>query len=96
MDNFYKAGCNDQCTLGSDKVLINRRNVTTEVKKRYAACRKFLEVELESRVLAATLTVLNVQNLDDQLDEDILPSSLKNRSKTDKKTIPSQAFCNSC
>lgn len=85
MDNFYKAGCNDRCTMGSDKVLINRRNVTTEVKKRYAACRKFLEVELESRVLAATLTVLNVQNLDDQPDEDILPSFLKNRSKTDKK-----------
>ena len=96
MDNFYKAGCNDRCTLGSDKVLINRRNITTEVKKRYAACRKFLEVELESRVLAATLTVLNVQNLDDQPDEDILPSSLKNGSKTDKKTIPSQAFWNSC
>ena len=56
MDNLYKSGCSDSCTLGSDKVLINRRNVTSQVKKRYAACKKFREVELESRVVAAMLS----------------------------------------
>ena len=85
MDNFYKTGCSDKCTMGSDKVLINRRNVVTEVKKRYAACRKFLEVELESRVLAGTLTVLCIESLDDQPDESVLPCSLKNASKQEKK-----------
>lgn len=41
--------------FGSDKILINRRNVVTEVKKNYAACRQFLEVELDARILAAAL-----------------------------------------
>ena len=47
-------------------------NVVTEVRRRYAAYRKFLEVELESRVLAGTLTVLCIENLDDQPDESVL------------------------
>ena len=85
MDNFYRTGCNDRCTLGSDKVLINRRNVVTEVKKRYAASRKFLEVELETRVLAATLTSLRINSLDDTPDETVLPCDLQNASKPDKK-----------
>lgn len=85
MDNFYKTGCNDRCTLGSDKVLINRRNVVTEVKKRFAACKKFLELELEARVSAATLTILRIERLDEKPDEDVLPSALKNASKSDKK-----------
>ena len=85
MDHFYKSGCNDRCTLGSDKVLINRRNVVTEVKKRYAATKKFLQVELEARILAATLTTLCIEGLDDEPDEDVLPSALKNASKPDKR-----------
>ena len=85
MDNFYKTGCSDKCKMGSDKVLINRRNVVIKVKKRYAACRKFLEVELESRVLAGTLTGLCIESLDDQPDESVLPCSLKNASKQEKK-----------
>lgn len=84
MDHFYKTGCNDRCTLGSDKVLINRRNVVTDVKKRYAAVKKFLQVELESRVLAATLTTLDVEKLDEDPDESVLPSALKQASKPDK------------
>ena len=85
MDNFYRTGCKDRCTLGSDKVLINRRNIVTEVKKRYAACRKFLEVELESRILAATLTILCINSLDDQPNDTIPPSSLENASNAEKK-----------
>ena len=85
MDKFYKSGCNDKCTLGRDNVLINRRNVVTKVKKGYAACRKFLEVELESRVLAATLTTLNINELDGVPAEAILPSNLENASKAEKK-----------
>ena len=60
-------------------------SVSTEVKKRYAACKKFLEVELEFRVLAATLTVLHLEKLDDQPEEDILPCTIANASRADKK-----------
>ena len=83
-----------RCTLGSDKVLINRRNVVTEVKKRYAASRKFLEVELETRVLAATLTSLRINSLDDTPDETVLPCDLQNASKPDKE-VPEQLSWNS-
>ena len=55
----------NKCTLAADKILVNRRNVIPEVKRRYAACRRFLDVELESRILAAGLKLLNISNLKD-------------------------------
>ena len=42
-------------------------------------------MELESRVLAATLTVLHLDKLDDQPEEDILPCTIANASRADKK-----------
>jgi hypothetical protein len=57
----------------------------TEVKKRYAAIKKFLQVELEARILAATLTTLCIEGLNDEPDEGVLPSALKNASKPDKR-----------
>ena len=42
-------------------------------------------MELESRVLAATLTVLHLDKLDDQPEEDILPRTIANASRADKK-----------
>eukprot|EP00794_Sanderia_malayensis_P014507 gene14507-16016_t len=85
MDNFYKTGCKDCCMLGSDKVFVKRRNVVTDVKRRYAACKKFLDLGLESRVLAATMTILNIGTLDEDPDESALPSSLRVASKDSKK-----------
>ena len=59
--------------------------MVTEVKKRYAASRKFLEVGLKSRVLVATLTSLHINSLDETPDETVLPCDLQNASKPDKK-----------
>ena len=42
-------------------------------------------MELESRVLAATLTVLHLEKLDNQPEEDILPCTIANASIADKK-----------
>ncbi|XP_028390741.1 uncharacterized protein LOC114515642 [Dendronephthya gigantea] len=85
MDHFYKSGCLDRCTLGSDKVIINRRNVVTEVKKNYAATKKFLGLSLESRVLAATLTVLGIERMDENPDESVVPHGLSNLGKPERK-----------
>ena len=55
-DHFYDANApGDKCTLHSDRVLINRRNVRTDVSKKVDACKQFFELEVKSRIIAATL-----------------------------------------
>lgn len=40
-DHFYNPGAAaDQCTLFSDRNLINRRNVVEDVKKKFSACKQ--------------------------------------------------------
>lgn len=52
----------DACTLHSDKTVINRRNVTSDPKKPYRPNRDFLEIVLKSRVIAAAMQVLGIQD----------------------------------
>ena len=47
MNNFFDGSSSmDKCTLFSDKILIDRRNVGKEVKDRYSAVKKFLNLEV--------------------------------------------------
>eukprot|EP00794_Sanderia_malayensis_P014498 gene14498-16005_t len=64
---------------------LTKSNIVTDVKRRYAACKKFLDLGLVSRVLAATMTILNIGTLDEDPDESALPSSLRVASKDSKK-----------
>ncbi|CAB4036276.1 Hypothetical predicted protein [Paramuricea clavata] len=51
-DYFYHPGAtSDQCTLFSDRNLINR-NVVEEVKNKFSACKQFFNVEIEARIVA--------------------------------------------
>ena len=61
----------------SDRNLINRHNVVTDVKKKFAACQEFFVMEVEARVVAATLHVLGLKSLDDEPTETVLPASIK-------------------
>ena len=82
-DHFYDVTAPDgKCTMFSDRNLINRRNVVTEVKKKFSACQEFFLMEVEARLVAATLNVLQISSLDGMPAESILPSSL-----TDKDTL---------
>ena len=85
MDNFFNGNGTDKCTLGSDKILINRRNVVKEVKRRYSACKRFLTLALEARVIAATLTTLQIISVDDKPCERILPEKLASATESEKK-----------
>lgn len=87
MDNFYSSGCVDRCTLGSDKVLINRRNVVTEVKRNYAASKRFLCLALESRVVAAAMTLLGIERMDDQPKTSTVPERLQHLGKSERKNV---------
>ena len=87
MDNFYSNGCVDHCTLGSDKLLINRRNVVTEVKRNYAASKRFLCLALESRVVAAAMTLLGVERMDDQPKTSTVPERWQHLGKSECKKV---------
>ena len=49
----------------SDRNLINRRNVKGDVTAAANACRRFFELEVHSRVIAATIQVLGMKKVDD-------------------------------
>eukprot|EP00111_Clytia_hemisphaerica_P000864 TCONS_00002526-protein len=77
-DRFYKQSSQDVCTLGADKVLINRRNLTTEVKRRVSATKNFLHLELRTRIVAATMKCLGIDDIDP------IPDSISQIETTDK------------
>lgn len=87
-DHFYHPGApDDKCTMFCDRNLINRRNVVTDVKKKFGACQEFFLMEVEARVVAATLSVLALDSLDGEPTEEVLPSSLKYSSEKTIKTF---------
>lgn len=49
----------------SDRNLINRRNVKGDVTSAVNACRRFFELEVQSRIIAAALKILGMNNIDD-------------------------------
>ncbi len=51
--------------MPSDLILINRRNVRTEVRHNVNACKKFFELEINSRVEAAAIIELKLKSFDD-------------------------------
>ena len=75
----------DQCTLYSDRNLINRRNVVEEVKTKFSACKQFFNIEIEARVVAATLNMMQLSAINDKPEESKLPKSLKHASLATQK-----------
>ena len=72
MDRFYHSkSSTDKCTLYSDKVLINRKNLKNDVSKNYNHCKKFVQLELEARIVAAACQELEVEFSTNTLDEEV-------------------------
>ena len=65
----------------SDRNLINRRNVKSDVSAAANACRRFFKIEVESRVIAGALAVLEMDSLDE--DKEIF-SDKEETSKEEK------------
>eukprot|EP00794_Sanderia_malayensis_P012397 gene12397-13677_t len=87
-DHFYSDQMsNDKCTMLSDKVLINRRNLSTDVGKKYSSCKKFFFLEVKARILAAALKMLNLKSFSDRAEDTILPPDLKNESFSTRKSF---------
>ena len=86
--HFYDARApDDKCTMFYDRNLINRRNVVTDVKKKFRACHDFFLLGVKSRVVAARLNVLGLSSLDGEPTDEVLPSLLRNSSPKTKRTF---------
>jgi hypothetical protein len=78
--NFYSvSSAVDKCTMYCDRNLVNRRNVKGDVSAAANPCRRFFQMEIETRVVAATMTVLGMTKIDDK------PSANEFRNGSDKE-----------
>ncbi|KAJ7386123.1 Translation initiation factor [Desmophyllum pertusum] len=74
--NLYNASsAADKCTMYSDHTLINRRNVKGDVSAVANACRRFFQIEIEARVVAATFKVLGYEKYGIERNSPILQTS---------------------
>lgn len=51
-----------------------------EVKNKFSACKQFFNLEIDARIIAATLNLLGLQSLDGIPTEDIIPTAIKESS----------------
>lgn len=73
-------------TLYSDRQLINRRNVTTDVSKlKVDGCKKLFMLALEARIIAAFLQILEISNFDGHPSENNLSADMKSKSQYEKR-----------
>ena len=61
----------------SDKLLVNCRNLSTEVKKKYSACKQFFFKEIEARIVAAAMSILGLQTMNGTPSKTKLPPNLE-------------------
>ena len=72
----------DLCTLFSDRNLINRRNVRSDVQQGYTQCKEFFLLEFESRVVAAAFQILGMSALEDLPSLHPLPQSVQGNAQS--------------
>ena len=83
--NLYNASsAMDACTMYSDRNLVNRRNVKSDVSAAANACRRFFQLEVEARIIAAALSILGMKEMD---DEKPIRNMFEGTSTTDNKKV---------
>ena len=84
--NFYStSSAADKCTLFSDRNLINRRNVKADVDAAVNPCRKFFELEVKARLMAAAMQVLGMENLEDTPRGEFFCPNLRDAGNVEEK-----------
>ena len=56
----------DKGILFADRNVINKRNATADVHSNWAHCKAFAILEMKARIIAAAVTVLGMQNINDE------------------------------
>ncbi|XP_068670229.1 uncharacterized protein [Montipora foliosa] len=84
--NFYNTkSAGDKCTLYSDRNLINRRNVSSDVDVAVNPCRKFFDLEVKARLIAAALNELGMSDISDSPKGEFSQPNLPEASNMEKK-----------
>ena len=93
---FYSGhSSGDKCTLFSDRNLINRRNVKEDVDAAVNPCRKFFDLEVKARLMAAAMQVLGMEDLQDTPRGEFFQPNLHDAVTSEKKRVPKKS-CFSC
>ena len=66
---------------------MNRRNVSADVSENVNGFKRFLMLEIDTRIVAATMTELGIQEADAQPDTSELPLYLINTNEEKKKFV---------
>ena len=66
----------------SDRNVVNRRNVKADVSSAVNACRRLFKLEVEARVIAAVMHILDLKTLDDKPCEASMPPENTQQRKT--------------
>ena len=74
----YSASDVDKGTLYADRNLINRRNVTADVKSNWANNKAFTLLEIKARIIAATLVVLGMNDISGEPTKHKVTDGLRN------------------
>lgn len=83
---FYSGlSSGDKCTLFSDRNLINRRNVKEDVDAAVNPCRKFFDLEVKARLMAAAMQVLGMEDLQDTPRGEFFHPNLRDAVTGEKK-----------
>ena len=69
----------------SDRTLVNRRNVVTDVSKRFDANKKFFILEVHARIVAAFLVILGIKYMEEQPSDKILPQNISSKSVKERR-----------
>ena len=76
----------------ADKVLINRRNINTDVSRKVDGCKKFFVLEVDARITAAFCKVLDIKNTDDEPAENRMLVKLPSMSIREKREYLETVF----
>ncbi|XP_078363701.1 uncharacterized protein LOC144647887 [Oculina patagonica] len=84
--NFYDTkSSGDKCTLYSDRNLINRRNVRADVDAAVNPCRKFFDLEVKARLIAAAVHELGMDGISDSPKGEYFRPDLPEASNMERK-----------
>eukprot|EP00794_Sanderia_malayensis_P001821 gene1821-2045_t len=85
-DNFYcPKPSTDKCTMFSDKVLLNRRNINTDVSRKVSGCKNVFVLEINARIIAGLCQVLDIASPNDSPANEQELERLKTASNQEKR-----------
>eukprot|EP00794_Sanderia_malayensis_P008377 gene8377-9276_t len=85
-DSLYSPkSTSDKCTMFSDQVLVNRRNVNTDVSRKVEGCKQFFLFEVNGRIIACYCEILGIRSPDVEPMGNVILQKLSTMTNKEKK-----------